>query len=109
MTEIVDQQQGTSFNPFLPGYTDNPYPHFAELRARNPIEQNELGFWALWRYAEAFEVLRAKAASDRHSALNSADAGTSATSSQPIALAGGKPEGMPAASRLPRRPSCLPA
>ena len=49
-----------SFNPFLPGYTDDPYPHFAELRARNPIEQNELGFWALWRYADAAEVLRAK-------------------------------------------------
>ena len=50
----------TSFNPFLPGYTDDPYPHFAELRENNPVEQNELGFWALWRYADAAEVLRAK-------------------------------------------------
>ena len=55
----VDQAP-LSFNPFTPGFTDNPYPHFAELRAGNPIERNELGFWALWRYAEAFEVLRAK-------------------------------------------------
>jgi cytochrome P450 len=60
VTETVEQSQAVSFNPFLPGYTDNPYPHFADLRARNPIEQNELGFWALWRYAEAAEVLRAK-------------------------------------------------
>jgi cytochrome P450 len=58
VTETVEQQ--ISFNPFSPGFTDDPYPHFAELRAGNPIEQNELGFWALWRYAEAFEVLRAK-------------------------------------------------
>jgi cytochrome P450 len=60
VTETVEQPQAVSFNPFLPGYTDNPYPHFAELRAGNPVEQNELGFWALWRYAEAFDVLRAK-------------------------------------------------
>jgi cytochrome P450 len=60
VTETVEQPQAVSFNPFLPGYTDNPYPHFAELRDGNPIEQNELGFWALWRYAEAAEVLRAK-------------------------------------------------
>jgi cytochrome P450 len=49
-----------SFNPFTPGFTDDPYPHFAELRAHNPIEHNELGFWALWRYAESADVLRAK-------------------------------------------------
>ena len=54
------EQAPLSFNPFTPGFTDDPYPHFAELRAGNPIEQNELGFWALWRYAEAFDVLRAK-------------------------------------------------
>ena len=49
-----------SFNPFAPGFTDDPYPHYAELRRHNPIEHNELGFWALWRYAEAHEVLRAR-------------------------------------------------
>src|SRR4051812_17109532 len=58
MTETVEQQ--ISFNPFAPGFTDDPYPHFADLRARNPVEQNELGFWALWRYTDAYEVLRAK-------------------------------------------------
>jgi cytochrome P450 len=58
MTETVEQQ--ISFNPFAPGFTDDPYPHLAELRARNPVEQNELGFWALWRYTDAYDVLRAK-------------------------------------------------
>jgi cytochrome P450 len=57
---VTVDQAPLSFNPFTPGFTDDPYPHFAELRAGNPIEQNELGFWALWRYAEAFDVLRAK-------------------------------------------------
>jgi cytochrome P450 len=58
MTETAEQQ--LSFNPFQPGFTDDPYPHFAELRARNPVEQNELGFWALWRYTDVYDVLRAK-------------------------------------------------
>jgi cytochrome P450 len=57
MTETV-QSPPVSFNPFLPGFTDDPYPHYAELRRHNPVEQNELGFWALWRYADAAQVLR---------------------------------------------------
>ena len=64
MTNTVEQPPvetpKVSFNPFNPGFTDDPYPHFAELRAGNPVEQHELGFWALWRYADAAEVLRAK-------------------------------------------------
>jgi len=60
VTETAEEAKALSFNPFLPGYTDDPYPHFADLRAHNPVEKNELGFWALWRYAEAAEVLRAK-------------------------------------------------
>src|SRR4051812_30498987 len=63
MTNTVDQpsvQSTPVFNPFLSGFTDDPYPHFAELRLGNPVEKHELGFWALWRYADAAEVLRAK-------------------------------------------------
>ncbi len=48
------------FNPFTPGFTDDPYPHYAELRASEPVEHNELGFWALWRHRDVAEVLRAK-------------------------------------------------
>jgi cytochrome P450 len=59
MTETV-QSPLVSFNPFAPGFTDDPYPHYAELRRANPVEHNELGFWALWRYADAAEILRGK-------------------------------------------------
>jgi cytochrome P450 len=48
------------FNPFAPGYAEDPYPHYAELREQTPVERHELGFWALWRYAEASELLRAR-------------------------------------------------
>src|SRR5207248_9837426 len=46
--------------PFLPGFVENPYPHYADLRERNPVETHDLGFWALWRYADVAEVLRAR-------------------------------------------------
>jgi cytochrome P450 len=59
MTETVESP-AVSFNPFAPGFTDDPYPHYAELRGANPVERNELGFWALWRYAEAADLLRAR-------------------------------------------------
>jgi len=48
------------FNPFNPGFVEDPYPHYAELRRGNPVEKHELGFWALWRYADVAEVLRAR-------------------------------------------------
>jgi cytochrome P450 len=57
MTQLAD---AVSFNPFTPGFTDDPYPHYAELRAAVPVEHNELGFWALWRHRDVAEVLRAK-------------------------------------------------
>jgi cytochrome P450 len=60
MTDVADAAPAISFNPFTPGFTDDPYPHYAELRAAVPVEQNELGFWALWRHRDVAEVLRAK-------------------------------------------------
>jgi cytochrome P450 len=62
MTETVEATaaEALSFNPFTPGFTDDPYPHYAELRASVPVEQNALGFWALWRHRDVAEVLRAK-------------------------------------------------
>jgi cytochrome P450 len=68
MTDIAEAPAGTiSFNPFTPGFTDDPYPHYAELRAHAPVERNELGFWALWRHRDVAAVLRAKmSVEDRH-------------------------------------------
>ena len=30
--------QGRPFNPFEPGFADDPYPPFAELSAGNPVQ-----------------------------------------------------------------------
>ncbi|HWB68330.1 MAG TPA: cytochrome P450 [Mycobacteriales bacterium] len=49
-----------AFNPFAPGFTDDPYPQYAELRAAVPVEHNEFGIWAVWRHADVSELLRAQ-------------------------------------------------
>jgi cytochrome P450 len=55
MTEMA-----VSFAPFSAEFTDDPYPHYAELRAHVPVEHHELGFWALWRHADVTEMLRGR-------------------------------------------------
>jgi cytochrome P450 len=49
-----------SFQPFDPGFLNDPYPHYAELRRDLPVEQHEFGFWALWRHADVTEMLKAR-------------------------------------------------
>ncbi len=46
------------FNPFEPGFADDPYPQFAELSAGNPVQQTPLGLWALFGYDDAVRLLR---------------------------------------------------
>jgi hypothetical protein len=47
------------FNPFAPGFTDDPYPHYAALRAAAPVYQHPLGFWLLTCYDDVSWLLRA--------------------------------------------------
>ena len=47
------------FDPFAPGFTDDPYPQYAELRAEAPVYQHPLGFWLLTRYDDVSWLLRA--------------------------------------------------
>ena len=69
MTETVETPH---YNPFQPGFTDDPYPYFAELRERCPIEQHPMGFWALWRQRDVAEVLRAKMSVEERRVLSRA-------------------------------------
>jgi len=47
------------FDPFAPGFTDDPYPQYARLRAEAPVYQHPLGFWLLTRYDDVSWLLRA--------------------------------------------------
>jgi cytochrome P450 len=46
------------FNPFEPGFFDDPYPHYAALREHNPVHASPIGTWLLTRYDDVLRVLR---------------------------------------------------
>jgi cytochrome P450 len=47
------------FDPFAPGFTDDPYPQYAALRAAAPVYQHPFGFWLLTHYDDVSWLLRA--------------------------------------------------
>ena len=47
------------FDPFAPGFTDDPYPQYAAMRAGAPVSRHPLGFWLLTRYEDVSALLRA--------------------------------------------------
>jgi cytochrome P450 len=47
------------FDPFAPGFTDDPYPQYAALRAAAPVYQHPFGFWLLTGYEDVSWLLRA--------------------------------------------------
>jgi cytochrome P450 len=47
------------FDPFAPGFTDDPYPQYAAVRAQAPVFRHPLGFWLLTRYEDVSFLLRA--------------------------------------------------
>jgi cytochrome P450 len=47
------------FDPFAPGFTDNPYPQYAAMRAAAPVHQHPFGFWLLTCYKDVSWLLRA--------------------------------------------------
>ena len=49
---------GYVFDPFAPGFTDDPYPEYDRLRAADPVHQNPFGFWVLSTYDEVNALLR---------------------------------------------------
>ena len=49
---------GYVFDPFAPGFTDDPYPEYARLRDADPVHENPLGFWVVSTYDEVNQLLR---------------------------------------------------
>jgi cytochrome P450 len=46
------------FDPFAPGFTDDPYPQYAAMRAGAPVYRHPFGFWLLTRYEDVSWLLR---------------------------------------------------
>jgi cytochrome P450 len=47
------------FDPFAAGFTDDPYPQYAVMRAQAPVYAHPFGFWLLTGYDEVSWLLRA--------------------------------------------------
>ena len=47
------------FDPFAPGFTDDPYPQYAVMRAQAPVYAHPFGFWLLTGYEGVSWLLRA--------------------------------------------------
>ena len=45
-------------NPFAPGFFDNPYAQYRDLREQAPVHQSPLGPWTLLRYEDCSRLLR---------------------------------------------------
>jgi cytochrome P450 len=56
---VTQTQPAPVFDPFAPGFTDDPYPQYTALRAEAPVYQHPLGFWLLTRYDDVSWLLRA--------------------------------------------------
>ena len=46
------------FNPFEPGFAEDPYGQYAQLCATNPVQRTPLGLWALFGYDDTVRLLR---------------------------------------------------
>ena len=46
------------FNPLQPGYVEDPWPHFAEMRAHDPVHLTLMNQWLLFTYEDVSRLLR---------------------------------------------------
>jgi cytochrome P450 len=55
----ASQADAPVFDPFVPGFTDDPYPQYAALRDGAPAYRHPTGFWVLTRHDDVSWLLRA--------------------------------------------------
>ncbi len=48
------------FNPFDPGFLEDPYAQYRALREQDPVHQSPLGAWMLFRYADVVDLVRGR-------------------------------------------------
>jgi cytochrome P450 len=46
------------FNPFEPGFFDDPYAQYATLRTADPVHRSPIDVWMLFEYEQCFSLLR---------------------------------------------------
>ncbi|MEU8208420.1 cytochrome P450 [Micromonospora sp. NPDC049044] len=46
------EHEVVTYNPMSPGYFADPYPHYSQLRAENPVHLTKFGFFIVTRYED---------------------------------------------------------
>ncbi len=59
---VTIPQSVVKFNPFLPGFRENPYTTYQQLRQHNPVHKT-LDMWIVTKYKDVIEVLESDAVS----------------------------------------------
>jgi cytochrome P450 len=58
-TEKVDPvEPGVAYNPFEPGFDEDPYAQYRALRSADPVHGSPLGVWLLFGYDDIHRLLR---------------------------------------------------
>lgn len=57
-TGVASDPATIVFNPLQPGYLDDPFSHFAELRAADPVHLTVVDQWLLFRHDDVSRLLR---------------------------------------------------
>ncbi|HKH26549.1 MAG TPA: cytochrome P450 [Acidimicrobiia bacterium] len=58
MSEAATESEPVAFNPFEPGFFEDPYRQYAVLREHDPVHRSPLEVWVLFRYDDIVGVLR---------------------------------------------------
>jgi cytochrome P450 len=54
----VTDTNTSTYNPFEPGFAEDPYPQYEMLRDTDPVHQSPLGIWVLFGYDDVLRFLR---------------------------------------------------
>jgi cytochrome P450 len=58
MTDLIEPD-ARLFNPFVPGFFDDPYAQYRMLRDEDPVQDHPLGFWFVSRFDDVSTLLKA--------------------------------------------------
>jgi cytochrome P450 len=61
---VQAEEQQLLFNPFEPGFIENPYPAYQRLRDIAPVYESPFGVWILSQYEDVAALLRSDQSAD---------------------------------------------
>ncbi|MEV5568591.1 cytochrome P450 [Spirillospora sp. NPDC052269] len=68
MPEPATPEPELLFNPFEPGFTDDPYPAYRRLREADPVHQSPFGIWIMTTHRDVEDLLRSDHSVDERKA-----------------------------------------